>query len=177
MLESDTRIEDERVRNVVNGRKLFAPITKRRPWTTSRLVDVGEGRTQPLLELIAQAKFVEYDPKEYMAYWKDRNWKNETWDNVEICSKTAARPSAGRSAYGFPAGTPEYYKAYRAKNKDRLYQYHKTRRIAMLDKVKEAEKIVRARAEEAQSERSTILDQGESLLSDLKSLLPREPGT
>lgn len=138
----------------------------------SRLVEVEQGKTMPLLEMIAQAKFVEWDPSEYMAFWKDKNSENETWDNVELTHKWGAtRRESTRTQYGAPAGTPAYYREYRKQNKEKFKKYMQTQ--------KDRNRIETAVADSPPAP-PTVVDEGESLLSELRGLVgeatPREPG-
>jgi hypothetical protein len=113
------RQQDERVKVLLEFKKVLDPMNKRKKYTTSRLVVQPDGTTVPVLRLIALEKFGPWEEAAYVPIWKDGDWENETWPNVillERLSETRDR----RSTYGVPAGTPEYYRRYRKANKAKI---------------------------------------------------------
>lgn len=170
-------ITDEQVLRVIAGRQLLDPPNRRLQWTASRLVVVEPGKTMPLLELIAHAKFVEWDAKEYYAFWKDKDWTNESWENVEITTRAGhgGRQRQHRSnPYGFPAGTPEYMRAYRKANIQRFRNYQKAHR-QKINALVETNKLLQEKLAQGSPD-ETVVAEGSGLLSELRTLAGvREP--
>jgi hypothetical protein len=106
-----------RVLELAAGRTIINPPTIRSDsWRNSRLFVNPDGSVQRVLDVLATS--LGYDGGK--AYWKDRDWTNETPENVGFAAAPAPRR---KSAYGIPAGTPEYHRAYRAANKERFTTY------------------------------------------------------
>jgi len=123
-------------------RKILRPLTRTSKYTTTRVGVYVDGIMAPVLLILAQEKYGAYDATQFMAYWKDTNWANETWDNVGICARAISKP-AGRPAgnkYGVPSGTPQYWKAYRKDRADRVKEWSlraRLKRKAVLDQILE----------------------------------------
>lgn len=118
---------DERVLALLQGRRLVEPASYSKQWTASRLVDLGEGRTTPLLLLIARAKYGEFDPKTHLVFWIDKDCTNETWDNVGMVDNEVKSRATRKSQFGVPSASREYHRQWREKNKERVREYQKRR--------------------------------------------------
>lgn len=130
---STTFVMDEEACRLVGDARVIMPATRRNAWTRSRLVALPDGPV-PLLYLLATAKFGQWDPKEKFPYWKDRNWTNESIENVALMDETVSTGAKGRmSQFGVPSGTKEYRKLYREKHKERLNTYQRTRYKGMME--------------------------------------------
>jgi hypothetical protein len=105
---------------LATAKSFTEPIGKKSPYKTSRLMVLEDGTTMPVLTFLAKAKFTSWDEDQF-PFWIDGNYKNEIPENVGLAtslggrSKKLRRP---RSAYGVPAGTKEYMRAWRAAHKD-----------------------------------------------------------
>jgi hypothetical protein len=90
----------------------------------SRTVCFTSGRRESVLNIFAKAKYPQFDELKYKAFWKKPDPGLEIPDNMEIKERPSpAQKTTGRrtwSKLGLRAGTPEYYKAYRAANPDRF---------------------------------------------------------
>jgi hypothetical protein len=122
--------------------RILNPLTRSSRWTTSRLGVYSDSTMAPILQVLAQEKFGLYDPTLYMAYWRDANWSNETWANVSLCRRSGTgvpgRPAGNKT--GFPAGTPEYWRAYRAARQEKVKEWSlraREKRRAILDQLAE----------------------------------------
>ena len=135
-------MQDERVAAVLSGKKVLDPISKRKKYTTSRLVIQPDGTTVPVLRLVALEKFGPWSEVEWEPIWVDGDWTNETWDNVKLIERLVETKSRN-SRYGVPAGTPEYYRRYRKANKDKVARAQKKYN----DRKRDALRELRPRAE------------------------------
>lgn len=120
--------QSEEVRQLVEreGLELFDPPSWRKQWTASRIVRTREGFTLPLLWFLAERKFGAWDPKEWIMYWKDKDAQNESLENVER-TKAKTERQTRVNPFGAPSGSPEYMKAYREQNRDKVRAYHRKR--------------------------------------------------
>jgi len=117
-------ITDPKVLELIGDRKILDPPSPRISWTNSRLVVLDNGSTIPLLHVIAEAAHGFWDPNEVYPVWDDKNWTNESFTNTKLIRKAVGRTKRSNNTTGFPAGTPDYYRAYRAKHKDRNKAYN-----------------------------------------------------
>lgn len=118
---------------LVAGAEVVLPPSTRSPWTRSRIVLLPEGPV-PLLAMIAMKKFGQWNAVEQFPYWKDKNWTNESLDNVEMTDTDQMLNRQTKvSQFGIPSGTAEYARKYRDKHRERLNNYQKTRYKAMAD--------------------------------------------
>jgi hypothetical protein len=108
---------------LIGNRKLLDPPTTRLTWTNSRLVLLDNGVTMPLLHIIAEHNFGPWDPYEFYPVWCDRDWTNESLDNVRLIRKPNPRSKRQVNKSGFPAGTPGYFKWYRQQHPDKVKQW------------------------------------------------------
>lgn len=123
MPKTHTLVTDPAVWEIVGERRMLMPPTSRKTWTNSRLVVTGEGETTPLLVLLAEHKFGPWDPKLWFPVWADKDWRNESLDNVRLVEKAIPRERAQKNDSGYPAGTAGYYKHYRKKNPERVKKW------------------------------------------------------
>jgi hypothetical protein len=113
---------------------LLGPMSRRSQWTKSRLVVLEDGTTMPVLQVLAREKFGTWDEKEKRPFWKDKDWTNETVDNVELVEVTEHR-HAGRakSQFGVPSNTKAYHKKWREANPKRTREasrrYHERQKL------------------------------------------------
>jgi len=80
----------------------------------------ASGELVSVLFLLAHVKYGPYDDDLYLCYWKDKNWRNESFDNVCVARRRRMGPGAHTHSYGFPSSTPEYRRAYYNANKDKF---------------------------------------------------------
>jgi hypothetical protein len=99
---------------------LLPPVSKRKPYTTSRLAILDDGTTMPVLRILAREKFGEWDEREKFPFWIDKDWTHETLDNVELCAHSESDGQRPISSYGVPAGTQEYSRRWRAANTEKV---------------------------------------------------------
>lgn len=102
------------------GRPIIDPPQKRTSWYTTRLFVNVDGTTSRVLDALAERLYPDLNPRTYRAIWKDMDWRNETPENVGTSSEPGERR---RSAFGVPAGTRDYWKAYRAANRAKVREY------------------------------------------------------
>src|SRR5215204_3459692 len=105
---------------------LALPEKKGKLWTRSRLViiDGPSGPVPvPILWLLAREAYPDWDQKTHTPVWSDKDWMNESVENVSLVEKGMGERVP--SVLGLPAGSPEYYKAYRAKNKEKYRAYQR----------------------------------------------------
>ena len=114
-----TVISDPIVLSLAKGRKIIDPPMKRRTWENSRLFVNEDNTTTPVLVELAHYKFGPWDPKEHYPVWKDKDFCNESPDNIALIERQSYGPRKS-NPYGVPAGTREYWKKYRAANQDRM---------------------------------------------------------
>ena len=98
------------------------PLTSSRSvWAKSRLAVLADGSTVPVLLLLARKKFPAWDPEVQTPFWKNGDWQTETFDNVDLMTKSVPKKREGRrNEFGVPAGSPEYMKLWRLKNPDKM---------------------------------------------------------
>jgi hypothetical protein len=107
--------------------QVLEPVSRRRTWTTSRLGVRRDGSVEPVLLLLARLKYGTWDPEVQYPYWRDKNWQNETWENVVLADMQARRRHTSMNPYGVPSNTPEYWVRYRERNAEKLREYHRKR--------------------------------------------------
>jgi len=120
-----TPITSAQVLNWIEGRPLLDPPILRQTWCNSRLVVQEDGSPIPLLHLIAERKFGPWDPRTHYPVWCDKDWTNESEDNVKLVEKFA-QGSVQRNTTGHPAGSPGYHKAYRALHPEKVKEWSAT---------------------------------------------------
>jgi hypothetical protein len=119
--------------------ELLPPVGRRKPWTQSRLAKVEDGTTVPVLRLLALEKFGPWREAERTPYWKDRDWRNETLDNVEMLDVVESTGIRKVSAFGVPAGSKPYLKAWREANPEKVkaaQKRYREKRAALLREVR-----------------------------------------
>jgi hypothetical protein len=84
----------------------------------SRLMVMANGDTLPVLHQLARQKFKRWE-KDQQPIWVDGDHHNETEENVALRERTVQRRVRRHTDLGFPAGTPEYMKAWRKANPDK----------------------------------------------------------
>src|SRR5262245_44696420 len=117
---------DKHAEKLIGTRKVIFPLASNpnaREW--SRLVVMDDGVPEPILHLLAKTLNPGWDPRKQIAYWKDANPTNDAITNVGFADIDLHRRKPKASRYG-KAGTPEYYKAYREHNRERLNDYHRS---------------------------------------------------
>lgn len=88
----------------------------RRKYERSRWAVFADGRKAEVLYVLATAvKGAALDVQD-MPFWIDGDSTHEVTSNVKLATQPGQR-QAGRNPYGFPAGSKEYNKAYRAAHK------------------------------------------------------------
>jgi len=101
------------------AKAMLEPLTEgAAPETRSRLMILADGTVMPVLKQLALMRFGPWD-KTLQPVWKDGNLFREQLDNVELRERHITRRVRKRTDLGFPAGTPEYMKAWRMKNPDK----------------------------------------------------------
>jgi hypothetical protein len=98
------------------------PIGHRSPYTTSRLAVLADGTTAPVLQILALRKYEKW-PEDRFPFWIDGAYENETLANVALATRASRRGTPRlrrRSAFGAPAGSKEYMRAWRAENRERV---------------------------------------------------------
>lgn len=147
----------------IGDRETRVPEKKRKLWTRSREVKVSETEWRPLLVLMAYHQVPEFDEKTMEAYWRDREWTNESFDNVAIRMlepEREAKPGRLRS------GTAEYHKQWREKNKDRLRLYYRMRQRDMREVYKKAKEGV-LQEKVVSPEEAAAIEKGNKLFEEL----------
>ena len=100
------------------GRPIIDPL--RRSARASRLIVDPDGSTEAVLVALARRLYPEVDLSRNIVFWKDKNWQNETPENVTLTPAAATR---AKSPYQALSGTPEYHRAYRQANKAKFREY------------------------------------------------------
>lgn len=116
------------------------PVNRRAGWTSSRIGIYPDGTTLPILHALAFEKYGPFNTHVFMPFWKDKNWANESWDNIELCERALGNTPPHRNPYGFPAGTKEYWREYRNRKREKIREYQRAaaaRRKAILQKMEE----------------------------------------
>jgi len=135
-MKAKTAVEAAEV--LAKFRDVFDPVSKRRDWYNSRLVLLDDGTTRPVLHVLAEERFGPLGSR-WKPYWVDKDWTNETMDNVAV-SDMQVEETKRVTKYGVPAGTPEYYRKYRAENGEERRRYYRERykkRAALLKDLQE----------------------------------------
>jgi hypothetical protein len=95
-------------------------------WQCSRLVvNLNTMEQSTVIVELAKTKWPGVDLSALKLYWLDANMENERLDNIGILMgqptpEPAKRGKPAGNKYGAPAGTPEYYRAWRESNRDKL---------------------------------------------------------
>ena len=161
-------MQDERVKVLLQDKRVLPPISKRKKYTTSRLVVQPDGTTVPVLRLVALEKYGPWKEIEHEPIWIDGNWENESWDNVALMERPA-EASSGRNKYGVPAGTPEYYRRYRAANKDKVAAAQKRYNDRKRDALRELRRRAQDQTDIQTDTGPSVLEaEGMELLDDLQ---------
>lgn len=122
--------------------KVIFPTSLRRSYTNSRLlIPHGGGAPVPVLLYAAKKKFPLWDTETHYPFWKDMNWTNESLENIDLASKVSARPQRQKNTSGFPTGSPEYMKWYRAKHPEKFRAAQKRAYLKRRDAAREAKKV------------------------------------
>jgi hypothetical protein len=135
-----TVVSDPVVFTLVRDRKILDAPTKRRTWENSRLVVQEDGSTVPVLVLLANHVFGPWDPQTHYPVWKDKDYCNESPENVQLVEKSQFGPRR-KNPYGVPAGTREYWRKYREANRARLREVQQQHYARRKQTVKEAETL------------------------------------
>lgn len=127
--------------------RIVDPPNRRRKWTTSRVGVLADGTPESILQVLGRERYGSLDLREYMVYWIDGCWENETWENVGITVKAKGTRQV-RNGIGVPSGTPEYWKRYREINKARVKAFQAKSREKMRIRIE----LVRAEQEQVMRE-------------------------
>jgi len=122
--------------------QVLEPATLRDSWATSRVGVTATGELCSVLGLLARTRYGPFDDTVWLAYWADRNWRNESWDNVLVARRRVHGPRQARP-YGAPADTAKYRRAYYAANKARFqaaHARHRAKRAARLQELQDVER-------------------------------------
>lgn len=82
----------------------------------SRVCITLSGDYSTTLIVLANAVYPGYNDRDHVAFWKDGDWKNETWDNIGV-ALLRSHGIRRKSSLGIPSGTAEYHRVYRERNK------------------------------------------------------------
>src|SRR5262245_9893192 len=118
----------EEVLRILNGRELLPAIHNRLLWTRSRLVKLDDNTTTPLLQLLAEHKFIAWDPLTHYPVWVDRDYTNESLENVQLTLFRQGKNRRTNLNIPHPAGTLEYFRAYRKMHPDKSREHAKQHR-------------------------------------------------
>lgn len=83
----------------------------------SRIGVMPGGATVPVLTLLAQTKYGQYDPSVFTPVWRDGDLLNETWENVGLAFVRARTEK--KSGVEAPSGTREYHREYKQRRRER----------------------------------------------------------
>lgn len=139
-----TGVVDPKVKEILGERRLIEPPTRRRSRWGGHLVIVSDGSTVPLLTLLAVHKFGPFD-ETMKPYWKDANPFNMRMDNVELMVMKAPKKKAYTPQHivnaeeKVIAGTPEYWRRYRLKNREKFNKYQRERARKAREALREKE--------------------------------------
>jgi hypothetical protein len=100
-------------------KEFLEPLTRRSAFKMSRLAVLVDGSTIPVLDLLAKKKFGTWEEDQF-PFWVDGDRTNETLSNVGLATKASSGAGRTRSALGVPAGTKEYMKLWRERNKEKV---------------------------------------------------------
>lgn len=117
-------------------------VGRRGSWNRSReIVRLEEGATEiqksTVLHFLATLKFPEGIPEGKEPFWKDKNWQNESLENVDLMTRAGAEiPGKVReSEIPFPSGSREYQAEYRKRHPEKFREanrkYQKKAREAL----------------------------------------------
>lgn len=102
------------------ARDFVEPLTERNAFRASRLAVLHDGTTKPVLDILAAKRYPEGWDEDQFPFWVDGNRRNEMLENVGLATRSSTGNAARRSSYGVPAGTKEYMRLWRAKNREKL---------------------------------------------------------
>jgi len=158
---------DDDVLKLIADRPVREPLGKAKQWTRSRLVttDVGD---IPLLYLIAKEVFGDLLTDDVIPYWRDKDWTNESMDNVALMKLPSAKV---KSKYGAPAGSPEYQRMYRQEHKAKLNAYHRERGRTIRAEAKAYREAQTNVVQAVRPDIATAVSEGEDLFAKLKEKL------
>jgi hypothetical protein len=164
-----------RTEQFLESYELLPPVSKRRAYTMSRLAVLKDGTTMPVLRILAREKFEEWDEKEVFPFWVDRDWTNETLENVGLCPVLDKDAKRLASSYGVPAGTKEYSKRWRAANVEKVKASQKAYRLRRADEYRRLRLLASGEPlAEGETSSTTVRIEEPSILSKLAELT-REP--
>lgn len=112
--------------------KLILPLYGRgRAKRASRTIVLTDDSRTTILSLLAKFKDPSFNETTHLAAWVKPDPGNEHIDNVEVTTKESLAKRR-HSRYEAKAGTAEYHKEYREKNKERIRaaarrSYHKSK--------------------------------------------------
>jgi hypothetical protein len=112
------------------------------------------GEFTTVLIMLATELYPGYNDRDHVPYWKDGNWKNETWENVAVARRRSDAVHRS-SSYGVPSGTDEYRKIYRERNKARIAESNRKASRKYQAKVRAAIKAEKA-VEEKRAEEEPV---------------------
>ena len=129
-----------------------SPTSARHTVSRSRVCIDKAGEYTTVLIILATELYPAYNDRDHVPYWKDGDWKNETWDNVAVAKKRSDAVHRS-SAYGVPSDTYEYRKIYRERNKARIAESNRKASRKYQAKVRaaiKAEKVEEEKKAEAE---------------------------
>jgi hypothetical protein len=163
-IPQETDVEATPENALLDGREVINGIGRRRKWTWSRLVVQPDGTTVTLLALFALERYGPWNSEKTYPIWIDGDSKNETLQNVALAERDAETKPRQRSTFGVPAGTKEYQKRWRARNKARMAAYQ--REYGMRIRA-QARAYRQSHDESIQSVETSLQKKGQSLLEAL----------
>lgn len=146
------------------AKDIIEPIGRKSAYTTSRLAILKDGTTKPVLLILAEAKFKDWSEDQF-PFWVDGDYTNETSKNVGLATRSAKASNGPRNPFGVPAGTKEYMRLWRSKNKDKV----RASQRRYLDKV--AGQVSAAKEAIAEFERSPEPEASDDVISRLEEII------
>lgn len=104
---------------LAQAKEFVEPLTRRSVYRRSRLAILNDGTTMPVLELLAREKFMKWEEDQF-PFWVDGDYHHEVPENVGLATRSSNGETRQRSSLGVPAGTKEYMKRWRERNKERV---------------------------------------------------------
>jgi hypothetical protein len=124
--------------------EIMLPLTRTKRWTTSRIGLLPDRSLRPILDTLALEKYGHYDRDTWQAYYRDKNWANEVYANVDLMLKRGSIYTKHSMFPGVPSGTPEYWRRYRELNRETVNKYHKAAAARHRSKMKRIEEQTEA---------------------------------